>query len=99
MAAVRLILAAASLVTVLGLICVIFVPASGRIIDVASAILALATWVVPTLLAAKSWNKQRTSLQSAGFVIGLFVVAACLSVMGISLAVISLFFAQDAKWA
>jgi hypothetical protein len=82
-AVVRLILAAASLATVLGLICVAFVPASGRIIDIAAAIFALATWVVPPLLAVKSGNKKRSSLASVGFVIGLFVVAACLSVMGV----------------
>jgi hypothetical protein len=98
-AVVRLILAAASLATVLGLICVAFVPASGRIIDIAAAIFALATWVVPPLLAVKSRNKKRSSLASVGFVIGLFVVAACLSVMGVSLALLTLFFTKDANWA
>lgn len=37
---VRLIFGAASLATVLGLICVAFVPASGRIIDIGAAIFA-----------------------------------------------------------
>lgn len=99
MAVVRLILVAASIATVLGLIRVAFVPASGRIIDIGAAIFALATWVVPPLLAAKSWNKKRSSLASVGFVIGLFVVAACLSVMGISLALLTLLFTKDANWA
>jgi hypothetical protein len=99
MAVVRLILLAALLATVLGLICVAFVPASDRIIDIAATSFALATWVAPPLLAAKSWNKKRSSLASVGFVIGLFVVAACLSVMGILLALLSLFFTKDANWA
>jgi hypothetical protein len=96
---VGLILEAASLATGLGLICVAFVPASGRVIDIAATIFALATWVIPPLLAARSWNKKRTSLESVGFFIGLFVVAACLSVIGISLALLNLFFAQDSNWS
>jgi hypothetical protein len=48
-------------------------------------------------LAVKSRNKKRSSLASVGFVIGLFVVAACLSVMGVSLALLTLFFTKDAK--
>jgi hypothetical protein len=96
---VRLIFEAASLATMLGLICVAFAPASGHIIDIAAAIFALATWIVPPFLAARSWNKKRMSLESVGFFIGLFVVAACLTVMGISLALLNLIFAQDSNWA
>jgi len=52
-------------------------------------------------LIAKSGNrKPKSSLASVGFFISLFVVAGRLSVMGISLALLTLiFFAQDANWA
>ena len=87
------------LATVLGLIFEFVVPASGRIIDIGAAVFGLATWIVPPLLAALSWNKKRSSLASVGFTIYLFVVAACLSAVGLSLALLTLIFAQDANWA
>jgi hypothetical protein len=97
---VRPILAAASLVTALGLICEIFVPGSGRMIDIGAAVFGAATWVVPLLLMARYWNhKPKSSLASVGSMIGLFVVAACLSVIAISLALLTLVFARDANWA
>jgi hypothetical protein len=98
-AVVRPILAAALLVTALGLIFEFAVPASGRIIDIGAVVFGLATWIVPPLLAALSWNKKRSSLASVGFTIYLFVVAACLSAVGLSLALLTLIFAQDANWA
>ena len=99
MAVVRPIFGAALLATVLGLIFEFAVPASGRIIDIGAAVFGLATWIVPPLLAALSWNKKRSSLASVGFTIYLFVVAACLSAVGLSLALLTLIFAQDANWA
>ena len=99
MAVVRPIFAAALLATVLGLIFEFAVPASGRIIDIGAVVLGLLTWIVPPLLAALSWNKKRSSLASVGFTIYLFAVAACLSAVGLSLALLSLIFLQDANWA
>jgi hypothetical protein len=99
LAVVRPIFGAALLATVLGLIFEFAVPASGRIIDIGAVVFGLATWIVPPLLAALSWNKKRSSLASVGFTIYLFVVAACLSAVGLSLALLTLIFAQDANWA
>ena len=96
MAVVRPIFGAALLATVLGLI---FEFASGRIIDIGAVVFGLATWIVPPLLAALYWNKKRSSLASVGFTIYLFVVAACLSAVSLSLALLTLIFAQDANWA
>jgi hypothetical protein len=98
-AVVRPIFGAALLATVLGLIFEFAVPASGRIIDISAMVFGLATWIAPPLLAALSWNKKRSSLSSVGFTIYLFVVAACLSAVGLSLALLTLIFAQDANWA
>jgi hypothetical protein len=90
LAVVRPIFGAALLATVLGLIFEFAVPASGRIIDIGAVVFGLATWIVPPLLAALSWNKKRSSLASVGFTIYLFVVAACLSAVGLSLALLTL---------
>ena len=99
MAVIRLILGAALLVTALGLIFELFVPGSGRMIDIGAVVFGLATWIVPPLLMALSRNKKRLSLESVGFTIYLLVVAACLSAIGLSLALLTLVFAQDANWA
>ncbi len=98
MAVIRLILGAALLVTALGLIFELFVPGSGRMIDIGAVVFGLATWIVPPLLMALSRNKKRSSLESVGFTIYLLVVAACLSAIGLSLALLTLVFAQDANW-
>jgi len=98
-AVVRLILAAAALVTVLGLICVGFVPDADRIIDIGAAVFGLASWVIPWLLIAVPRKEPKSSLAKVGRAIGILVVAACLSVMGISLALLTLIFAHDANWA
>jgi len=87
------------LVTALGLIFELFVPGSGRMIDIGAVVFGLATWIVPPLLMALSRNKKRSSLESVGFTIYLLVVAACLSAIGLSLALLTLVFAQDANWA
>ena len=98
MAVVRQIFAIALLVTGLGLILEFTVPASARIIDIGALVFGVATWIVPPLLLALS-NKKRSSLQSVGFTIYLFVVAVLLSVIGLSLALLTLFFAQHADRA
>jgi hypothetical protein len=90
----------ALIVTMIGVICEIFVPFSGRAIDIGAGILAVATWVVPPLLMVRPRNrKPRLSLAGVGIFIGIFAVAACLSVMGISLALLTLFFGQEANLA
>jgi hypothetical protein len=97
---IKPIVMAALIVTVIGLICEIFVPASGRVIDMGAGILAVATWIVPPLLMARPRNrKPRSSLAGVGIFISIFVAAAGLSVMGISLALLTLFFGQEANWA
>jgi hypothetical protein len=99
-ALVRPILAVTLFVTVLGLIGVVFVPTSGRMVDISAIFLGLATWLAPLLLIARSWNKKpKSSLYGVGLVIGIFAVTACLSAMGISLALLTLFLVQDARWA
>jgi hypothetical protein len=99
-AVVRPILWAVLLATLLGLIFEFLVPGSSRIIDIGAVVFGLATWIVPLLLIAVSWNKKpRSSLAVPGFVVFLFVVTACLSVMGVSLALLTLAFAQEANWA
>jgi L-asparagine transporter-like permease len=98
-AVVRAIFGAALLATVLGLILEFVVPASARIIDIGAAVFGLATWIVPLLLAAMCWTKKRSSLASVGFTLYLLAVAACLSAVGLSLALVTLIFAQDANWA
>jgi hypothetical protein len=98
--AIKPIAMVALIVTMIGLICEIFVPASGRTIDIGAGILAVATWIVPPLLMARPRNrKPRSSLAGVGIFIGIFVVAACLSAMGISLAIVTLFFGPEANWA
>jgi hypothetical protein len=98
--AIKPIAMVALIVTMIGLICEIFVPASGRTIDIGAGILAIATWIVPPLLMARPRNrKPRSSLAGVGIFIGIFVVAACLSAMGISLAIVTLFFGPEANWA
>jgi peptidoglycan biosynthesis protein MviN/MurJ (putative lipid II flippase) len=98
---VKPIATAALLVTVLGLICEIFVPGSGRPIDIGAGVFGAATWIVPLLLLARylSRKKPRSSLASVGAFIGIFVVAASLSVMGISLGLLTLIFSREANWA
>jgi hypothetical protein len=96
----RPILAVALLVTALGLIFESIVPASARIIDIGAAVCGLATWTVPLLMLAVSWNQRpRSSLAGVSFAIRIFVVAACLSAIGLSLALLTLVFAQGANWA
>jgi hypothetical protein len=75
-----------------------FVPASGRTIDIGAAVFALATWIVPPLRLATA-RKQRSSLASVGLSIHVIVLAACLSAIGLLLALLTLVFASAANWA
>jgi hypothetical protein len=74
------------------------VPASGRIIDIGAAVFALATWIVPPLRLAMA-RKPRSSLASVGLTIHIIVLAACLSAIGLLLALLTLVFASAANWA
>jgi hypothetical protein len=96
---VRLILALALLVTALGLIFGFAVPASGGIMEIGAALLALLTWTVPLIiLAIPRKRKPASSLAAVGRTIGIFVIAACLSTTGLSLALVSFVFARGG-WA
>jgi hypothetical protein len=92
-------LAVALLLVAAGVIVESLVPASGRMIDIGLAIFALATWIVPPLRFAIGGNKKRSSLASVGFTIHVFALAACLSAIGLLLALLTLLFAQTANWA
>jgi hypothetical protein len=96
----RPILAGALLVTAAGLILEAILPASGRILDIGAVIFGLATWLVPLLMLALSWKqKPKSTLAGVGFAIRIFVVAACLSAAGVSLALLTLVFARGGSWA
>ena len=72
MEVIKPIATAALLVTVLGLICEIFVPASASMIDIGAGVLGVATWVVPLLLFVISGSrKPRSSLAGVGSFIGI----------------------------
>src|SRR5262249_42245599 len=78
-------LTVAPLVTALGLIFEFFVPASGRIIAVGAVVFGFATWTVPLLLVALR-EKPRSSLAGVSFALGIFVVGASFSAIGLWLA-------------
>jgi hypothetical protein len=73
-------------------------PSSARIIDAAALVFAVATWTVPPLIYALI-PKAKTSLAAVGRVIGLVVQAACLSVIALWLALVTLVLAPDPHWA
>jgi hypothetical protein len=92
------ILAAVLLLVAAGVIVELFVPASGRVIDIGSAVFAAATWIVPPLRLVLT-RKRKTSLAAVGFTIHVVFLAACLSAVGLLLALFTLVFAQTANWA
>jgi hypothetical protein len=97
---VRLILRVALMTSVIGLILELALPASSRFIDAAAALCALANWIVPLLMLARfAYRPPRTSLGNVGVTISIFAVSACLSVAGILLALLTLFFARGGNWA
>jgi hypothetical protein len=92
--------AIALLLVALSLIFEFFVPTGDRVVAAAAELSGFATWVVPALLLALSWNqKPRTSLAGVGFAISLFVVAASFSAISLWLALLTVVFAQDASRA
>jgi hypothetical protein len=92
------VVAAAVLLVGVGVMLETFVPASGRIIDIGAAVFALATWIVPALRFAFA-RKRRSSLAAVGFTIHIVVLAACLSAIGLLLALLTLVFASASNWA
>jgi hypothetical protein len=97
---VRLILRIALVTSVIGLILELALPASSRFIDAAAALCALANWIVPLLMLARfAYRPPRTSLGSVGVAISIFAVSACLSVAGLSLALLTMLFARGGDWA
>ena len=83
----------------LGVIVEIFVPAGARIIDIGAAVFAAATWIIPPLRFAFGGNNLRGSLARVGFHIHVVVLAACLSVVGFILAVLTILFSHTSDWA
>ena len=91
---VRFVFRALLLTIVLALIAEWFIPGGDRIVDVATAVLALATWIIPLGVIAR-WHIRppRTSLGSVGLTISLIASALTLSLMTIALAVLDFIFA------
>lgn len=74
-------------------------PAIDDIFAIAAAVFAVATWVVPPVRYVLSFRKgPRDSLSVVGRVIGLFVLAAMLSVAGLVLAIATLVFTVRGFW-
>ena len=104
MYAVRPILAAAVLSALLGLLLELTIPGSGHIIAIGAAVCSIATWDVPPLGLALFWYRDRAvkwrpSLVGVGHTILLVILAAGLSAIGLSLALLTFVFAQGAGWA
>jgi hypothetical protein len=64
---------------------------------IGAAVFAAATWIGP-LVHMALWKPQRSSLAKVGQVIGLLVLAACLSGVGLALALLTLLLSQHAGW-
>ena len=92
--------AVALLAVALSLLSELWVPGAAYVIGIMAVLSGLATWIVPLLLIALSWTREpRSSLASVGFTIRIFVAAACFSVIGVWLALLTLVFAQDRSHA
>jgi hypothetical protein len=97
---VRFVFRALLLAVILGLIFEFFVPGGGHYVDVATAVLAAATWLVPLAALAYRWNRwPKFSLATVGIWISIFAFACSLSVMAIALAVLTCVFAHGGEWA
>jgi type VI protein secretion system component VasK len=67
---------------------------------IAAVVCGLATWIVPLVLVALSWNQRpRSSLAGVGFFIRLVAVALVFSAAGLWLALLTAIFVQDADRA
>jgi len=97
---VRFIFRALLLTISLGLIVEWFIPGGERIVDVATAICAAATWLLPLGIIAR-WHIRppRTSLGSVGLSISLITSALTLSLITIVLAMLDFIFALRGDWA
>ncbi|MEJ0076408.1 MAG: hypothetical protein WDO17_13330 [Alphaproteobacteria bacterium] len=97
---VRFVLKAVALTIVPGLIAGFAVPGGDRIVDIATAVLAAATWIVPLAVIAR-WHIRppRTSLGSVGMSISLIAWTLTLSLMTIALAILDFVFARGGDWA
>jgi multisubunit Na+/H+ antiporter MnhG subunit len=97
---VRFVFRALLIAILTGLLVEWFVPAGGQIVDVATAVFAAATWVVPLGIVAR-WHIRppRTSLGSVGLSISLIASALTLSLITITLALLDFVFASGGDWA
>ena len=97
---VRFVFRALLLTIALGLIVEWFIPGGDRIVDIATAVCAAATWLLPLGIVAR-WHIRppRTSLGSVGMTISLIASALTLSLMTIVLAMLDFIFARGGDWA
>ncbi len=92
--------AVALLLVALSLMFEFLVPTGDGVVAIGAELSALATWIVPALLLALSWNqKPRTSLAGVGFAIRLFVVAVSFTAIGLWLTLLTFVFAEDTSRA
>jgi len=97
---VRFVFRAFLIAIVLGLIVRFVIPGGERYVDLATAVFAAATWVVPLAALAYRWNRwPKVSLQVVGIWLSIFAFAASLSVMTIALAALTLMFAHGGDYA
>ena len=74
-------------------------PAIDDTLAIATTVFAAAAWVVPPVRYLLSFRKKpRDSLAVVGRVIGMFVLAAMLSAIGLVLAVLTLAFTERGFW-
>src|SRR4051812_1868474 len=100
MEVVRLVFRALLVTLALGLIVAWLVPGGDRYVDVATAVMAAATWLAPLAGLAWRWNRwPKASLAIVGVWISILAYAAILSVMTMALAVIDFIFAGGGEWA
>jgi hypothetical protein len=96
----RIFVLAALICVALGVIVELVVPASARFIDIGAAVFAAATWIVPPLrLATYKSKKPGSSLAAVGMTIHIVFLAAVLSAIGLTLALLTLIFAGGGDWA
>jgi uncharacterized membrane protein SirB2 len=96
----RVFVLAALIFVALGVIAELVVPASARVIDIGAAVFAAATWIVPPLrFATHKSKKPGSSLAAVGFTIHIVALAAVLSAIGLTLALLTLVFAGGGDWA
>ena len=75
-------------------------PAFPELLAIGAAIFGVATWIIPWLRYAWQWRTPpKTSLGGVGRVIGLVVLAGCLSGVALLLALIAFIFAEHTRYA